>query len=80
MQPLGFRRLVARAEQRRGAFPADLDASVEIGLGARHLIETGGAEGGLGAEDLRVRPEPDLRAAAIVDLAFQFQGRGCHAA
>src|SRR6202041_3026847 len=49
--------------------PADLNAAEQIGLGARHLEQALRPEGGLGAEDIGIRLEPDTRAAAVVDLA-----------
>ena len=59
-----FRHVVA-VEQFLGAMPANLDAAIEIGFRARHLEDARGLEGGLGAENLRVGPEPDLGAAPV---------------
>src|SRR5260370_4721932 len=60
-------------EQRRVAAPADLDAAEQIGLGTGHLEQALRLERGLGAENLRVGPEADFSAAAVVDLAEVFE-------
>src|SRR5260221_6678758 len=51
------------------AAPADFDAAEQIGLGASHLEQPLRLERSLGAENLGVRFEADLGAAAAVDLA-----------
>src|ERR1700722_15981026 len=60
-------------EQFRRAVPANLDAAEQIGLRARHLEQPLRLEDGLGAENLAVRLEADLGAAAVVDLAKIFE-------
>ena len=49
--------------------PADLDASEQIGLRARHLEHARGIEARLGAENLRVGQKTHLGAAAVHRLA-----------
>src|ERR1700690_1464433 len=69
-----LRRYVLKTlQQRRVAAPADLDAAEQVGLGARHLEQALRLEGGLGAENVGVRLEPDFCAAAIVDLSEVFK-------
>src|SRR6185312_3290955 len=81
-----FRRHIFDAlEQLRCAAPADFDAAEQIRLGARHLEQALRLEGGLRAENLRIRLEADPGAAAVVDLAevlelaFGMAALECHA-
>ena len=67
------RHVLDALEQRRVAAPANFDAAEQIGLRARHLEQPLRLEGGLGAENLAVRLEADLGAAAVVDLAEVFE-------
>ena len=65
-----FRRNVVDAlDQRRRAFPADLDAAEQIGLGARHLEQAAGLEMGVLAEDLVIGLEAHLGAAPVEHAA-----------
>ena len=64
MERLFLRDRVALVQQALGAFPADLDAAEQVGLGARHAIEALGHEGLL-AEDLRIGMESHRRAAPV---------------
>jgi hypothetical protein len=66
----GGRRVILR--ERRVAGPADLDAAVQVGLGAAEAVEPRRGELLL-AEDLGVRPEADGGAAAVVDRAGVLQ-------
>ena len=67
---------IAFGQQALGAFPADLDATEQVGLGARHAIEALGHEGLL-AEDLRIGMEGHRRAAPVGGGAGRLQlGRG----
>ena len=68
-----LRRVLVAGEQRRGAGPADLHAAEEIGLGARHAEQPRRREGHALAEDLGVRLEADLSAAAVVHRAKGLQ-------
>ena len=72
------RRLLALADQRGIAAPADLDAAEEIGLGARHAVEPRRLEARLLAEDLGIGMEAHLGAAPI-DIAapLQLARRAC---
>ena len=62
----------ALRQQRLVAFPADLDAAEQVGLGARHAIEALGHEGLL-AEDLRIGMERHRRAAPVGGGAGRLQ-------
>ena len=64
-----LRHVVDAAKKLLGARPADFDAAEQIGLRARHLEHALGLELRLGAEDLRIRPEPHFGAAAVRRLA-----------
>src|SRR3546814_11628232 len=61
-----LRRMVALFQKALVAGPADLDAAVEIGLGARHAVEVGRVEPRLLAEDLRIGMERDGGAAPVL--------------
>ena len=66
----GFRRdFRAVADEGGRATPADLDASEQIGLRARHLEHARGIEARLSAEDLRVGQKAHLGAAPVQRLA-----------
>ncbi len=67
------RHIVDALQQRRVTAPANLDPAEQIGLGTSHLEQALRLEGGLGAENLGVRPEADFGAAAVVDLAEVFE-------
>jgi len=71
-----FRRLVVLLQQRLVAGPADLDAAVEISLGARHAVEPGRAELRLLAEDRRIGMEGDGGAAPVLHRRALRQLRG----
>ncbi len=79
LQPVGemerglLRHVGDALEQRLVAMPADFDAAIEIGLGARHLEHALGLEGGLGPENLRVGAESDLGAAPVGRAPGLFQ-------
>src|SRR5271169_1717304 len=60
-----FWHVACALEQRLVAMPADLDAAIEVSLGARHLEHALGLERGLGSENLRIGPESDLGAAPV---------------
>src|SRR3546814_2524197 len=61
-----LRRLVALFQKALVAGPADLDAAVEIGLGARHAVEAGRVEPRLLAEDRRIGMERGGGAAPVL--------------
>ena len=67
------RHVLEALQQGRVAAPADFDAAEQIGLGTGHLEQPLRLEGGLGAENVGVRLEPDPGAAAVVDLAEVFE-------
>ncbi len=67
-----LRHLVAGADQRRVAAPADLDAAEEIRLRAGETVEGPGAQPGA-AEDVGIGMEADGGAAAVVDRALPLQ-------
>ena len=79
LQPVGemegglFRHVVEALEQRLVAMPADLDAAIEISLGARHLEHALGLERGLRPENLRIGPKSDLGAAPVGRATGLFQ-------
>src|SRR3546814_17849681 len=58
--------MVALFQKALVAGPADLDAAVEIGLGARHAVEAGRVEPRLLAEDRRIGMERDGGAAPVL--------------
>src|SRR3546814_17125514 len=66
MDAVLLRRRVALVQQALVAGPADLDAAVEIGLGARHAVEPRRAELRLLAEDRRVGVQGDGGAAPVL--------------
>src|SRR3546814_2107930 len=66
MDAVLLRRRVALVQQAPVAGPADLDAAVEIGLGARHAVEPRWAELRLLAEDRRVGAKGDGGAAPVL--------------
>ena len=68
-----LRHVVDAAQKLLGAGPADFDAAEQIGLRARHLEHALGLEMRLGAENLRIRPEPHFGAAAVRRLAGVLQ-------
>ncbi len=68
----GFGRRVVR-DQRGIAFPADLDAGEQIGLGPRQLVEPRGLELHL-AEDLGIGGEGDRGAAPVGRAAEMLEG------
>ena len=78
-EPLGEmeRRLLGHVfdalEQLLGALPADFDAAIEIGLGARHLEYAFGLECGFQPENLRIGLEADFSAAPVGRAAGLFQ-------
>jgi hypothetical protein len=67
------RRDVGVRHQLRRALPADLDAAEQISLAARHAIHGRRPEAGVLAEDLGVRDDPDLGAAAVRGRADAFE-------
>src|SRR5262245_39486281 len=60
-----LRYVLDTAQKFLGARPPDLDAAEKIGLRSRHLEDALGLEMRLRAEDLRVRAEAHLGAAAV---------------
>ena len=68
-----LRHVLDAAQKLLGAGPADLDAAEQIGLRARHLEDALRLEVRLGAEDVRIGPEPHLGAAPVGNAAELFQ-------
>ena len=80
MQRVFGRRRVIAMNDVRIADPADLDATEQIGLRARELVEPARLEMRIRPEDLEVRLEAHGRAAPVLDRAQILQLRDGHAA
>ena len=85
LQPAGemehslFGRLVRVADEFGRTAPAYLDAAEKIGLRAGHLVEPGGLEARVLAEDLRVGMETCAGAAPVLDIAEELESALRHA-
>src|SRR5690606_30177046 len=75
VQYLACRCRVFLADEQGGAVPAYLDATEEIGLGARHLVEALWNEMRVLAEDFRIGVKGNFGAAPVVHAALIFKFR-----